>query len=47
MIPAKAEEPIQTVKSTRRYRVKNKAIGWSFVTVAAAMMKMNMKRYMK
>jgi lactose/L-arabinose transport system permease protein len=37
VIPAKAEEPIQTVKSTRSYRVKNEAISWSFVTVAAAM----------
>jgi lactose/L-arabinose transport system permease protein len=37
VIPAKANPTMQTVKSTRGLRVKNAAIGWSFVAIAAAM----------
>jgi lactose/L-arabinose transport system permease protein len=37
VIPAKAEQPIRTVKSTWGHRVKNTAIGWAFVSVAAVM----------
>jgi len=37
VIPAKANPSIQTVKSSRRDRAKNTAIGWSFVTLAAVM----------
>lgn len=37
MIPSKATPSIQTGRSTRGLRVKNAAIGWSFVTLAAVM----------
>lgn len=37
MITAKANQHLQTVKSGRNLRLKNMAIGWSFITVAAVM----------
>jgi lactose/L-arabinose transport system permease protein len=37
VIPAKANPTMQTAKSTRGLRVKNAAIGWSFVAIAAVM----------
>ncbi|MDQ0230309.1 lactose/L-arabinose transport system permease protein [Metabacillus malikii] len=35
VLPAKANPPVQPMKSSRSYRLKNTIIGWSFVTVAA------------
>jgi lactose/L-arabinose transport system permease protein len=37
VIPAKANPSMHSVKSTRGLRMKNTAIGWSFVAVAAVM----------
>lgn len=37
MIPVKTKSPIQTIKSTRGHRVKNAAIGWSFVLIATVL----------
>ncbi len=37
MIPAKTNQSFQPVKTSRSLRTKNTAIGWSFITIASAM----------
>mgnify|MGYP001058589359 CR=1 FL=1 len=37
MIPARTNQDIQTARTSRSLRTKNTTIGWSFITIAAAM----------
>ncbi len=37
MIPARTNQDLQTARTSRSLRTKNNAIGWSFITIAAAM----------
>jgi len=37
VIPARTNQDLQTARTSRSLRTKNNAIGWSFITIAAAM----------